>query len=139
MIGPHEGKELDLMLSGAKKLAVFHDAIQENQRPPEAIIPEQTFAPYVDNGTFTRIEYLVRDAKNGLDILYVCFTPPDETWRAKAFLWIKEQTFNRKRQQDDADDITIGRLLGYSESDIADYTGKTCRETVNKQREMSRK
>jgi hypothetical protein len=39
MIGPHEGKELELMLAGKKHLAAFGD-----------IIPEKKFPPYVENG-----------------------------------------------------------------------------------------
>lgn len=48
MIGPHEGKELDLMLSGEKHLAAF--VMIADEEPDERIIPEQAFNKPVQNG-----------------------------------------------------------------------------------------
>lgn len=122
MIGPHEGKELELMLAGEKKLAVFHDALPpDGAEIPEEIIPEKAFAPYVAEGAMTRIAEDIRAQKTGDTIRYVCFTLPGEEWRARTFLWMRRQTFSGRRPADKTDDIFTGRLLGYDESDIEKF------------------
>jgi hypothetical protein len=54
MIGPHQGKELELMLAGKKHLAVFCEAVVEGVEISEEIIPENAFSPYVTNGQIER-------------------------------------------------------------------------------------
>ena len=63
MIGPHEGKELQLMLAGTKKLAMFYD--MAGQDTPEDIIPEKAFENHVKNGRFIRIEQIIKSTKTG--------------------------------------------------------------------------
>lgn len=45
MIGPHEGRELELMLVGQKCLAAFGDIVPENGIIAEHIIPEKNLNP----------------------------------------------------------------------------------------------
>lgn len=110
MIGPHEGKELDLMLAGKKHLAVFY----------EDNIPEDTFSSHVNNGSLLRFEETFVTPEGGT-IRYVCFTTPGEAWRANAFFWSKREIFSGERPFDDAYEYFIGRLLGYEESDIVHF------------------
>lgn len=119
MIGPHEGKELELMLAGEKHLAVYHDVIRPGYEIPETVIPEDAFSSYVKKGTILRFsqEFSVQ----GSTIRYVCFTTPSQSWRAHAFLWIKQEGFLGTRPFDEAYEYFIGRLLGYEESDIAHF------------------
>ena len=49
--GPHEGRELELMLAGAKPLAMFNDDLPEGMEPPEI-----AFDPYVAEGRFVKAE-----------------------------------------------------------------------------------
>lgn len=122
MIGPHQGKELELMLTGTKKLAMFHDYVPEDGSAiAEDIIPEATFAPYVESGTIIRIARDIEDTRTGRIVRYVCFTPPDEEWRAQTLLWLREAVFNGLFPPDDVVDIMTGRLLGYKEKDIAGF------------------
>ena len=109
------------MLAGKKHFAVFSDVVRDGQAISEDIIPENAFAPYVVSGKFSRFEKIFYAAKINDQILYVCFTTPSETWRANCFFWIKQQSLSGQRPQDDADEILIGRLLDYTESDIKDF------------------
>jgi hypothetical protein len=113
-IGPHEGRELQLLLSGTKKAALFSDFIPDNGIMPEDIIPELSFAPYVENKTITRFSFEKAYPELNKKFRTVIFTQPNEEWRADALMWLREF-------KDDISHITIGRLLGYSEDDIQTY------------------
>lgn len=39
-------------------------------------------------------------------------------------MWIKRETYAHRRAYDKTDDIVIGRLLGYSEEEIATFSNK---------------
>ncbi len=121
MIGPHEGKELELMLAGEKALAVFHDAVLPGQAIPEEIIPERAFAPYVAEGRIKRLAADIRSAKDDGVIRCVCFTLPGVEWRAEFLLWLKRETLSGRLSCDFSHDRIIGLLLGYSEQDVTDF------------------
>jgi hypothetical protein len=119
MIGPHQGKELELMLAGEKHLAAFTDAVPEDGIISEKIIPEKAFAPYVTAGKIIRIckEYNSPPHK----IRSVFFTTPGNEWRAYAYFWLCQEASSKRRPFDDAHEFMIGRLLDYSEEDIQDF------------------
>jgi len=121
MIGPHEGKELALMLAGKKYLAAFGDVLPDDGVIAEAIIPQQAFAPYVANGTFRRFEQSIFSIRLNKTLRHVCFTSPGHEWRAETFLWIRRMSHAGQMPVDKAADIIIGRLLGYDEADIQDF------------------
>lgn len=121
MIGPHEGKELKLMLKGEKSLSLFYDVVSEEGGTCEDIIPEKEFSSYVDNGTFLRFSQDIFDPKNDYFIRYVLFTLPNEAWRAEFVLWLKSERFAGRLGHDPAHDQLIGQLLGYQEQDIEDF------------------
>lgn len=119
MIGPHEGRELELMLKGEKHFALFHDAIPEDGMIAEDIIPDQAFAPHVVQGTIKRFS---KDHNDGKHVIrYVCFTSTDNEWRAQAFFHFHDEALSGRRPFDDVYEYVVGRLLGYSEKDIAHY------------------
>ena len=125
MIGPHEGRELELMLAGKKKIAMFHDVLISGEDIPEEIIPERAFAPYVKNGSIVRIQKDLKYKGQPETIRYVFFVTPGEEWRVYTHLWITEETLvARHRKQDTADESIIGRLLDYSEEDIAHFISR---------------
>src|SRR5690606_18921028 len=104
---------------GEKHFALFHDAIPDDGVILEEIIPEHAFAPYVENGTIMRFS---KDYYDGAHtIRYVCFTTPGNEWRAQAFYHFHEEAMSGRRPFDEAYEYFVGRLLGYSEDDIADY------------------
>ncbi len=121
-IGPHQGKELELMLNGTKKRAAFGDIIPQNGHISEDIIPEDKFAPYVTDGTLIRFENEIGTDSGTLK--HVCFTLPDEEWRAKTYLWLREQITLKTLEYEDSHDRIFGRLLGYTDKDIQHFLDK---------------
>ncbi len=124
MIGPHEGKELELMLKGDKKLAAFGDVLSAGEEISEEIIPEQAFSPYVQSQQIKRFERIFQPADSDNLIKNVCFTLPKEEWRADTYLWLRESVHTNQMPYDNSIDIIIGRLLGYSEEDIQEFVAK---------------
>lgn len=112
------------MLAGEKKLAMFCDLLVPGVAIAEEIIPEKKFAPHVKAHRITRWEEIIYSAKVEKNIKFVFFTLPDEEWRAHTIVWIKRETYAHRRPYDKTDDIVIGRLLGYSEEEIATFTNK---------------
>lgn len=125
MIGPHEGKELALMLAGEKSLAMFHDVIPEHGDIAEEIIPEQAFAPHVAAGQIKRFSKDIESARKGGVIRYVCFTLPNEEWRAEYILWFKSEFFSGRLDHDPAHDEIIGKLLSYTDEDIREFLNQS--------------
>ena len=121
MIGPHQGKELELMLAGKKHLAIFHDVIIEGQDISEEIIPELAFKPYVDRSIIKRFSREEISAKFDHKTRYVFFTMPGHEWRVDAFLWFHDECLAGRRPFDEAYEYFVGRLLDYDEHDIQDF------------------
>ncbi len=118
---PHEGRELQLMLSGRKKLAVFCENSPSDERMVSTAIPEEAFAPYVARGRIIRLEASVFNADENCHIRFVCFTLPGSEWRAQTFFWIKREVYGGSRMPDAADEVMIARLLGYSFEEITEF------------------
>jgi len=121
MIGPHQGKELELMLAGKKHLAAFTDAVPESGIISEEIIPEKAFAPYVASGKFLRFCYEYYLSPKNIKIRNVFFTTLGNEWRASAYFWLHQEALAKRRPFDDAHEYFIGRLLDYDEADIQDF------------------
>jgi hypothetical protein len=115
-IGPHEDRELELMLSGTKPLAMFSDAVGS---PYE--FPEERFAPYVADGTIVRREVIYCSIKSELPCRCVYFARAGEEWRIEAKHRIKQRLFVYKEPISLETEREIGRLLGYADSDINSY------------------
>ena len=122
MIGPHQGKELELMLAGKKHLAVFGDSVPADDIILEEIIPEKAFAPYVSRGEIIRISEEYLHPKDKIRIRQVCFASPGNEWRAQAYLWIHKESREGRLPYDDTHEYFVGRLLGYDEADIQHFT-----------------
>lgn len=118
LIGPHEGRELALMLSGEKKLAMFHDVVREEYESPEEIIPEKSFAAYCRSGEIVRLAEDMTDKKTGSVIRYVCFALAGQEWRAQTLLWLNRDYYAGFYSWTACEDIMTGRLLGYREAQI---------------------
>lgn len=116
MIGPHEGRELELMLAGKKRLAMFHD-IAETETAEE-IIPEKAFAEYVRSGQIIRIEETITSSKINKPIRFVFFAIPGEEWRAHTIIRINKEIYSNSRPNEELDDIIIGRLLDYTKQEV---------------------
>ncbi|PCI00621.1 MAG: hypothetical protein COB76_03140 [Alphaproteobacteria bacterium] len=119
MIGPHEGTELPLMLEGKKPLAAFSDIIPENGKVAEEIIPEKLFKPHVVAEKINRHEHQFQTSMGIMKI--VCFTIPDENWRAKSYCFFREKIHKKEIEYTDTMDVIFGNLLGYSKVDIQGF------------------
>ncbi len=113
-IGPHEGRELELMQAGKKPLAMFHDDLPEGME-----LPEDSFDPYVDDGKFVKNEIFVPcPAAKQARLRYYFYTLPGEEWRTKRLIEIQRGFFEDSVRTTPELETEIGRLLGYDEADI---------------------
>ncbi|MDP6830561.1 MAG: hypothetical protein QF521_17320 [Alphaproteobacteria bacterium] len=112
-VGPHELRELELMLSGEKPLAMFID-----EDPGNFIIPEADFEPHVRAGTFIKGEAIYPKPNDPYAPRYVYFALSSEGWRIDALHAINEAIHCGRRKVTDEDEIEIGSLLGYSPEQV---------------------
>lgn len=113
-IGPHEGRELDLLLSGQKPMAMFSDVV-----PASFDWGETDFDPYVQRKQILKRETFLE--REGLTFRFVYFCLPSEEVRIDQLHEINTTIFTGVRPATEEDDIQTGRLLGYTEDDISTY------------------
>jgi hypothetical protein len=103
-----ERKELDLMLAGAKPVAMFSDWA-----------PESAFQPHVDRGAILRLDVATGQSPVGaFNIPYTYYVMPGEMARLRRLVMVKRQVFRGERRADAEHDREVGRALGYNEADI---------------------
>lgn len=125
LIGPHEGREVELMLAGEKPLAYFYAFVDEPH-----IIPDAEFEPYVRDGTLVKREWTVDLPPDGRDLSpfrHVLLALPAETWRIEAAFKIIDGHARGIRKYAREDNARMGRLLGYPEEAIAFFVDR-CEE-----------
>jgi hypothetical protein len=81
MSANHTGRELELMLTGKKPLAMFYAFLEE--LPNEALIPEELFAKHVFSGKLIRGETILiqepnQKLKEAAQLKYVFFALENE-------------------------------------------------------------
>lgn len=112
-VGPHNGRELELMLQGDKPMALFG---AEPGMDAEDV-GDTGFAPFVEEGRILKFTHI--DPKTSVEDRRYCL--PREEWRCKLSLLI-----SRMCRSGEAFDIFTsndlarleGTLLGYSKEDI---------------------
>jgi hypothetical protein len=117
-IGPHEGRELELMLAGKKPLAYF----SELTRAVHFEWPDVKFDPYVRSGEIVKRDYLMIETIAGRqeEVRWVFFALPDQEWRIDAaYRHLREEARTKKETESDA--YVLGRLLGYTDHEISVY------------------
>jgi hypothetical protein len=107
LIGPHEGNELALMLSGDKPMARF--TVEQNYTPDT-----KAFQPHVEAGRIVEIRVPI---ERGGECLYYCL--PGEEWRVKLSLFVLHQSESNLT----AEDLhkMDGFLLSYDKKSINDF------------------
>jgi hypothetical protein len=114
LIGPHEGEELTLMLSGAKPLSLFYFE-SADQGPRE--FPEEAFDEQVSLGRFVkRTSQKTVSSPKGIpvDITTVLYSLSDQVWRIDAYLFIAELYSSVGPGYRPDVERLIGNLLGYT-------------------------
>ena len=106
----HDGRELELLLSGAKPLAafVFYEGADEL-----ACLARQDFASAVADGLILRFEH--QTELDDLTVQHLLFTTPSESWRAPAYMHLIK--FMYERDWCDHLEWLQGSLLGYSDQE----------------------
>jgi hypothetical protein len=116
-VGPHDGRELELMLAGRKPLACFSEV-----QTHESSIPEEAFEPYVSSGAVVTAEQFLKHPDPAIATLrFVYYALPSEQWRFAALMQIHERIYGLGQKATDRDEKEIGHLLGYHDADIAAY------------------
>jgi hypothetical protein len=114
-IGLHEGKELDLMLAGKKPLALFY-AIESEAW----ILPEEQFDLHVAMGKIVKADFLFKPISPAAPVVKcVLYALPSETARVPEAAEILRTVFEERTAPTDDQERALGRLLGYTEADIA--------------------
>ena len=121
-VGPRELRELELMLAGTKPAAMFGEAVQFRD-----IIPEEDFAPHVAAGRIIKREYYWDDKESGHSFVEIYYALPGEEWRIDALHELNLVVQNKLRPWTNDDEISTGRLLGYTDDEInafLEWTGR---------------
>ena len=126
-VGPHEGRELELMKAGAKPLSMFVE-----QSPPESeSFPEQDFDALVSEGKLVKhvCTNVTKDpAGTDTKIRRVLYALPQEVWRIKALLLVQSLYDSLSPGWRPDLDRVIGLLLGYEREDIEKFLERSsCR------------
>ncbi len=116
-IGPHEGRELELMLAGEKPLAFFSEPTRSTYELPDA-----EFEPYVQSGQIIKRDFVrtVKIADSDEEIRYLYFALPAEAWRIDKAIPLTVSSY-WDNPDFDHQDTELGRLLGYSEDEISAF------------------
>ena len=120
VIGPHNGRELELMLSGAKPLARF---AKEPVPSAQFKAAEAAFKPHVKRGTMRRFQFKGED----FDRVYYCL--PTEEWRVK-LLELIDTALEAGRHEFTIYDLQRidGAMLGYAKEDVEFFVARWRRQ-----------
>ena len=113
-VGPHTGRELSLMLIGKKPCAMFSSTLANGNW-----LAESDFAFYVEYGLIVRRESIYPGLDGGAPNRYLYFARRGEEWQLERLMSIHKELFRHLRPACEHDHVEIGRLLGYSEAEIA--------------------
>lgn len=116
-IGPHEGRERELMLAGEKPMAMFSDVV-----PASMDLPLEDFAPYLTSGQVVRCEDVYYPKPKALfPFRFVYFALRNEAWRIEEMRTINRNMIEHGQCASDATDEKIGYLLGYSPEQVEEF------------------
>lgn len=113
-IGPHEGRELELMLSGVKPLAYFCELTRA-----EFDWPDEDFEPHVKSGRILKREILHTETIMGVEeeVRFLYFALPREEWRIEK-AHANFMRCNENGVETEFDSREMGTLLGYADHEI---------------------
>lgn len=117
-VGPHEGRELELLLNGKKPLAMFVEPIQ----PDFECFPEAEFDKFAAHAKLKKHVALEEQSSpfGEMQIRRVLYAVPGEEWRIPAMLLVQSIYRSLSGWRPDLERI-IGGLLGYEHDDIEKF------------------
>jgi len=119
-VGPHEGRELELMLSGSKPMSMFFQPFESEFE----YFPEAEFDEFVSQGRFVKyisVESIRTPNNQEEGLRRILYALPNEAWRIKAFLFIQALYDSLLPGWRPDLDRAIGLLLGYDRDDIENF------------------
>lgn len=114
-IGPHEGREIELLLAGAKPVAMFTDFV-----PECGIIPDEELAPLLHEGRLVGRNGIF-DGPNGGKVRLLAVAQSDASDRLDMLFELMRAIYEGRRPYDESADRQIGQLLGYTDADIESF------------------
>jgi hypothetical protein len=118
-VGPHEDRELELMMAGIKPLSMFAEEIDQALQ----CFPEADFDALVVQGKLVKKVSINRmKAPDGKDvqIRHVLYALPGEEWRINAMQLVGEIYRPLPGWRPDLERV-IGALLGYDANDVEEF------------------
>jgi hypothetical protein len=115
-IGPHEGRELELMLSGKKPLAMYTEVLSVDFEWPDS-----DFEPHVITGEIIKREYSSQTPDGRHTVRHLYFSLPDEELRIDEAHALSLKKQDALHEQSESDSARIGKLLGYSADEIQSF------------------
>jgi hypothetical protein len=116
-VGPHEGRELELMLAGKKPLSMFVHAVGIERE----FFPERQFDLHVAEGLFVKDVHIENDVAiedESCNLRTVLYATASEAWRIPAMLMIRDIYYSMGAGwRPDLERVT-GSLLGYDRNDV---------------------
>jgi len=119
-IGPHEGRELQLMLAGTKPLSMFLVPIDTEFE----IFPEGEFDLLVSEGRLAKsvsLETVKHPDGPDTQVRRVLYALPGEEWRINAMLLVNALYFSLTPGWRPDLERIIGLLLGYGREEIEEF------------------
>lgn len=114
-LNPHQGRELEFMLSGQKPMA--HFVAERNQ---SSLVGDEGFQPYVEAKRIKRYSRYVEHV--GVELR--SYALPGQEWRAKLMNWVCSMPSEDAGRNSLApvDRVRLsGFLLGYSDFDVEEF------------------
>ena len=119
-VGPHEGRELHLMMAGEKPLSMFFEPVQSEFE----CFPEEQFDVLVAEGRLVKnvsFEDIKGPDGNDVQMRRVAYALPGEEWRINAALLVHDLYGSLVPGWRPDLDRVIGLLLGYRREDIEGF------------------
>jgi len=116
-VGPHEGRELELMMAGTKPLSAFLEVVSQDVE----CFPEENFDALVAQGQLTKaVSITTKRVPDGTEhqLRRVLYALPGEEWRIKALLLVQGLYDSLAPGWRPDLERVIGLLLGYDRQDI---------------------
>jgi hypothetical protein len=119
-VGPHEGRELELMIAGTKPLSMFVEPIPSELE----YFPEANFDALVSDGRLIKsvsVEAIRAPDGNSGQVRRILYALPDEEWRIKSIILVQNLYSSLAPGWRPDLDRVIGLLLGYERKDIESF------------------
>ena len=131
LLGPHEGRELELMLKGEKPTAMFYYIVNQEEHIFSDVFT--AFQPHVDLGHFIKREKTFDDGK--YQTRYIFYSLPGYEKNIERLIEIKNYTNDPTRDRSIPLPIELvretGELLGYPKEAIDYFVNRGQKNRAN--------